>query len=823
MVLSAAGAAVAGVAAGAHELFDYNRENFLYDGELRLKNEFQIFEWRSVQAELWREDIRDVFGLTEQKMGTYLIVSTLQLSMCIGLFAEGRMEPGTPPWLIQLYMLTLGGAFMYLLMSCWLAMHASIVASCSSVRILTQLVRLPIPSWHQLHDTRTFGQSAEHMQKRHLFRVPFVDTARAPDNPWSLDTLGSPNDLDELKVENVDLRRHIQLAKKAGDQHRCYDAFARVAMSFGMNQMLSAISYYVIGYVDVQDGTPVAAFCVVTLLSCISLALVHLDFSLSNSEQLIATLLLLGGPAFTCCATNLWTTKGPTAAKESLGLVLPMAFAFHGAWLLFVLAKCHGKLQQNGDVLPTKFRAVLYLDVFGWVTGVSNLVQQNRPTNVGPSSASQSRGHKYTPIPSTGDSEAGGPSTQDQGAGHSDAYHAFHPGSYTARTYDEDHELVTGHSNSHPGVLPAKIFRVGTLVLIILWFLSVALSIGRFHDLIVSLNKGAELEEGLQEDADESGRTIARAARFPLLPDGKLIEVRWPRHAGFMPRSLSCSPTGSQLVISDDFALYVGELELRESHPAGPNNASVAFVRMAPCAVLDGEELQDIGISCHSAEQRLCHVFVLHAQGRRISECQLPLSEEKLTMGSGDGIATVDGGAPSADTSKEDSKNMAISTSWLAKDGNGEPDQVDAVAINSKLQSRIIVGTTMGQIVQLNAATSDSQLLVPQHAMRQQRLRPIKPGSIHLLPSGAVIMLHHAVHSLQAFDPKLGHLMGEWRLPRNGVEWLSLCGGGSSLFILGLRDGTTPELYRFQVPAELKLEVALSAPHSSPLAAKVVP
>jgi len=335
MVLGAAGAAVAGVAAGAHELFDYNRENFFYDGELRLKNEFQIVEWRSVQAELWREDIRDIVGLTEQKMGTYLIVSALQLGMCIGLFAEGRMEPGTPPWLVQLYMLTLGGAFMYLLMSVWLAMHASIVASCSSVRILTQLVRLPIPSWHQLHDMRTFGQSAEHMSKRHLFRVPFVDSARAPKKPWGVDTVGSPDNLAELKVELVNLRRHVQLAKTAAGQYRCYDAFARVAMSFGMNQLLSAISYYVIGYVDVQDGTPVAAFCVVTLLTSISLALVHLDFSLSKGEQLKAFVLLLGGPTFTCVATNLWTTKGLAAPGDSLRSVLPLVFAFHGAWLFF--------------------------------------------------------------------------------------------------------------------------------------------------------------------------------------------------------------------------------------------------------------------------------------------------------------------------------------------------------------------------------------------------------------------------------------------------------------------------------------------------------
>jgi hypothetical protein len=231
---------------------------------------------------------------------------------------------------------------------------------------------------------------------------------------------------------------------------------------------------------------------------------------------------------------------------------------------------------------------------------------------------------------------------------------------------------------------------------------------------------------------------------------------------------------GSQLVISDDFALYVGELELRGTHPADPTETSVAFKRMPTCSVLDGQELQDIGVGCGGADQRSCHVFVLHAQGQRISECQLPVLKERLLAGSGNGLVTVDSSAPPAGSKHEASRTMVVSTNWLAQDGRGEPDRVDAVAINRKLPSRIIVGTTLGQIVQLQTATSDSQLLVPQHAMRQQRLRPMKPGSIHMLPSGAVIMLHHADHSVQAFDPQLGHLMGEWGLPRGGVKWLTL-------------------------------------------------
>lgn len=102
-------AAAAGLGAGASALWHYNRNNFLYDRKLRQEQEFALFEWRKVQAELWREDVRDIIDMTEKKMDNYLVVAVLQLGMCAGLFACGRLEPGTPPWLLHFYMLTLGG------------------------------------------------------------------------------------------------------------------------------------------------------------------------------------------------------------------------------------------------------------------------------------------------------------------------------------------------------------------------------------------------------------------------------------------------------------------------------------------------------------------------------------------------------------------------------------------------------------------------------------------------------------------------------------------------------------------------------------------
>lgn len=48
--------------------------------------------------------------------------------------------------------------------------------------------------------------------------------------------------------------------------------------------------------------------------------------------------------------------------------LLPITYASHGLWLLFALLACGTKVQPNGTVLPMRFKAVLYLDVYGWLS-----------------------------------------------------------------------------------------------------------------------------------------------------------------------------------------------------------------------------------------------------------------------------------------------------------------------------------------------------------------------------------------------------------------------------------------------------------------------
>ena len=109
----------------------------------------------------WREDIRDLSGLTVMKMDKYLILNTLMLGFTIVLWCEGRLDIQDHQWLLWLYMLCLGGSFVFLLLSIWLSIHASVVAQSFMVRLLTQHVRLPVPLQEEVSAARPYSNKFE--------------------------------------------------------------------------------------------------------------------------------------------------------------------------------------------------------------------------------------------------------------------------------------------------------------------------------------------------------------------------------------------------------------------------------------------------------------------------------------------------------------------------------------------------------------------------------------------------------------------------------------------------------------------------------------
>lgn len=388
----------------ASDVFSYNRKNYLYDREMRQEQELSVLEFRIRQADLWREDIRDLADLTIKKMDVYTTVNVLQAGFCIMLLTAGRLEPGTPGWLLMLYLLSLCGALTYLVLAVWFAMYASVAAQAASTRILTQMVRLPIPSWENIEATRTYGASFETLTSGNILRLPFLQTmvrswveeageedggvevpgtqvqgqgsAAAGVDPWHLERAGK--DIDELQTRPCATRPHIHLMRRATAQWQAFEGFSRVCMTVGTTQMLMAIMYYCLGYLLVEDGALWSCAMVVILLVCVAGTMLWLDLSLTQEQWFRMKVLLCLGPASGFAAGWFWTRYN-RLGQDMAQFVLPLSFSSHAAFIFYVLFDTAEPIQTlNGSWIPLRWRAVVYLDVFGWLFSKHKRVRQRK-------------------------------------------------------------------------------------------------------------------------------------------------------------------------------------------------------------------------------------------------------------------------------------------------------------------------------------------------------------------------------------------------------------------------------------------------------------
>jgi len=866
-------------ALGAVGLFDYNRKNFLYDRKLRQETEHQIMNFRIKQAELWRDDIRDIIGLTAVKMDTYLIMNTVQLGFCVMAFCEGRLSSGTPPWLISCHTLSLAGAVVYLLTSIWLAMHASVTAKSYEVRLLTQLVRLPIPTWTQLESARTYGSAFEKVESRQMFRVPFVSgsqesvqqsagvsqqarvqsdspppphsgcessSAHPDDKPveaadlWGLEARGDRlYELDgEARVDPSQLR-HLRLVREAMQYWQTYDGFARVSMSMGTNQLITALSYYVLGYVLITNHAVVAAWFAVGLFMAIAAALIRLDMSLTSFEYCVSVLLVVTGPCLTAVCCRSWSLLTPdeiaSADHVLIDMLMPIAFCSHALWFLFLLYVCKFGEQKGGAMLPVGFRSVMYMDIFGWIrqkqktlqhrtslqqddagrgatpcavdhprsfaTLDGNLEPPPRPTpGLGPAVQSVRYDSTGRPVPARPEDLPGAAEPiENYGVSEKD----FVPTTFVPRVKEDDHYFSAVQPSSRPGLVPWRIFCMITVMLSLLWCLvGASHACASFSDLTFRVRMPL-LEDKLGPLMDPDGVLSddqASLAQVTALGGGEHITTHWPQHI-VRARGLSCAAErdgagDAWFVVSTRFSLLSARLPA--SHELNAQS-SVNFDSAPLCGAVEGESLQDVAVRCGAAN-RSCHALVLHRQGQQLSTC--PLQE-------------ADGRPASSDTDKFAG---SVASSWL-QEANLVEDLAQeelfhiAVAGNGNGSNlRAYAQTSSHRIVEMEvspgADSSRSKWLPSRvlHGGGSQSTAGISEGGLNTVGSDGryLMVMHPKEQLLELVDIRSGAntlTTQKWKLPQEAPQWIGACSAGDSLYLLS--GDHKPQLWRFPMPSHI--------------------
>ena len=396
---------IAAAMSGASALFSYNKDAFVFEQTLRQAEAHQSQAMRVQEVALYREDIRDLFGVTVQKMDNYLIVNTLMLGFCISLLYAVDLPLSTPDWIYWMWTLSMSGAILFILLSIWLCLHASITAQSLVVRLLTQWLRLPVPNAKEISKFAAKFQDYEKSANK-LLRMPGFTGAvkgagRSNSSPsipehFAMPTIVPGKDGEGLPPGDVmqgieDLsglqlqKTHLHLFRQLARSWRGYDAYARVCMIMGTNQLLQALGHLSIAKTFLVNQQLVASLFVVITMHSLSLIHFKLNINPTREQHNMMTILLGVPPVTAFIAASLWFYGEELAAD----IVAIVAILIHLVWICFVLTLA---MEDDGG-MPKNFTQVgLSSDIVGDDTFVDYIEDELERIKTGATAVSTAEG-----------------------------------------------------------------------------------------------------------------------------------------------------------------------------------------------------------------------------------------------------------------------------------------------------------------------------------------------------------------------------------------------------------------------------------------------
>ena len=363
------------VLSGVKELFMYNRQSFKFNKTLYHERLYHLQKIRVEQVKLYRDDIRDLFDLVVGKMNNYYLINTLALGFSLGFYYEGKVPDDIPSWLYWLWAMSLGSAIVFLFLSVWFAVHASVIAQMFLTRLLTQWLRLPVPGPKQIDAGAPKLEEFEKVSANESLRVPVIDQAvdrlrrRSSDPPLLEEIPAAPMDpattADALVQEGYHFYMgHFYMFARLQKHWMNLDAYCRVCMVVGCNQILNAVTYTGLAYFALEDsqwGTVSFVF-VPIIFACIH---VQLNLLLSRKESIcfltihsLAPLLASVAAVFQMIYTN------DNQAEEGANVAQGIAIGSYVCHFVSCACLLVWGLQLH-DGLPIRFTTVNYIDVLG--------------------------------------------------------------------------------------------------------------------------------------------------------------------------------------------------------------------------------------------------------------------------------------------------------------------------------------------------------------------------------------------------------------------------------------------------------------------------
>ncbi|KAF4698925.1 pumilio domain member 4 [Perkinsus olseni] len=363
---TAAAATVAGVAslAGstAGALFSYNKAAFVLDQTLR--------QWAVHQIDLYREDLRDLFGLTISRMDTYLTVNSVALAVSVHSIYCGMIPPDipqpkeVPSWLWFIWILNLAASTVLLLLSVCFALHASIVAQSLEVKLLTRWLRLPLPKTSDIAnaaDTIEVSEGEDSpvavlLMRRFAFAAGEGEAPRplaalvAGSSRKDARDVGKNGMMDHAEDDKYTVS-HFSLFQRLQKSWQGYDAYARVFMVLANNQMLLTFADFALGSTMMGDREVWAAWAFVVVIATAAMLHLRMNLTFESYNELIVILTLAYLTPLSAAAAATLDYAGQTSIGEDTALA---SIALHCLWYYYLVLQG----LEATEVLPGKFNIV---------------------------------------------------------------------------------------------------------------------------------------------------------------------------------------------------------------------------------------------------------------------------------------------------------------------------------------------------------------------------------------------------------------------------------------------------------------------------------
>eukprot|EP00927_Polykrikos_kofoidii_P072815 TRINITY_DN68909_c0_g1_i1.p1 TRINITY_DN68909_c0_g1~~TRINITY_DN68909_c0_g1_i1.p1 ORF type:complete len:1039 (-),score=155.74 TRINITY_DN68909_c0_g1_i1:120-3128(-) len=335
---------------------------------------FSAIDYKLQRQALHREDIRDLIELTTARMDIYHIVGTLVLTFCIGWYTDNLiLDASLPIWYSDMFYISNFAAVGYLILCVWLSMYASIAARSIGTRLLTSYSRLSLPTRKELDDIKNpiffntmdiIRRQQERRRRSGTSASPGDGTVETANDMESSGSQKEKDDGDKFDHQEDDEQHFRRLL---GEMPRWlhYDVWSRVCMCLGMNQMLQALAYFILGVIwQKSPMSGIMSFLAVKILGYIVLWLDIGDMTTRARDRFALALLNFFPPVLATVVLFNATISDETGKVflERFSVLSSLCFWAHAGWLLYL-----NEIFRRPAAKDSRFKPVEFATVLEWV------------------------------------------------------------------------------------------------------------------------------------------------------------------------------------------------------------------------------------------------------------------------------------------------------------------------------------------------------------------------------------------------------------------------------------------------------------------------